>query len=93
VYVVAAGGGGGASLHGRPGGGLEGELPGTKIDPINGYTATAYAPGKGGDSGSTFNSKWVATSGAMWQGGSGCEFGAGGKLRTCTIYPLHVMIK
>eukprot|EP01031_Cornospumella_fuschlensis_P001048 gene1048-1317_t len=78
VYLVSSGGGGGASQPGRPGGGLEGELPGTRLDPLNGSTATPWAGGKAGDSGSTFNAAWPATAGEMWQGGSGCEFGAGG---------------
>jgi hypothetical protein len=78
VYIVAGAGGGGSSLSGRPGGGLEGELPGTRVDPINGGTATAASPGQAGESGSTFNTNWGATAGDMWQGGNGCEFGAGG---------------
>eukprot|EP00981_Chlorochromonas_danica_P012742 scaffold5382_cov162-Ochromonas_danica.AAC.4 len=78
VYIVAGGGGGGGSQSGRPGGGLEGELPGSRIDPVNGGTATASMPGRAGETGTTYNAQWPATEGGMWQGGSGCEFGAGG---------------
>jgi hypothetical protein len=35
-------------------------------------------PGRAGDSGSTYNAQWPATAGQQWQGGNGCEFGAGG---------------
>lgn len=78
VLLVAAGGGGGGSLPGLPGGALDGSLPGTMIDPINGTTATIEKPGEAGDTGSTFNAQWNGTNGDMWQGGYGCEFGAGG---------------
>ncbi len=63
----------------QPGGALEGVLAGTLLDSVNGQTATVDTPGKGGESGSTYNSAWNATPGAAWQGGNGCEFGAGGK--------------
>lgn len=79
ALLVAAGGGGGASLNGLPGGALEGVLAGTLLDPLNGTTATVDMPGKGGESGSTYNSAWCATPGQQWQGGNGCEFGAGGE--------------
>jgi hypothetical protein len=78
VLLVAAGGGGGGSLHGLPGGALEGTYKGTLIDPINGSTATVTKPGEAGDIGTTFNSAWNGSGGEMWQGGFGCEFGAGG---------------
>lgn len=41
------------------------------------YTIYTY-PGQFGDSGSSFNSQWPASSGELWQGGHGSEFGAGG---------------
>jgi hypothetical protein len=78
MYLVASGGGGGGSVPGMPGGGLTGVLPGTLLDPICGGTATVEKPGLAGDSGSTYNAQWPATSGLQWQGGNGCEFGAGG---------------
>lgn len=78
VLIVAGGGGGGGSLDGLPGGGLEGSYNGTLIDPINGSTATVNEGGSAGETGSTYNSAWPATAGEMWQGGNGCEFGAGG---------------
>ncbi len=78
LLLLAAGGGGGGSVPGLPGGGLDGILPGTLVDPLNGRTATVDSPGAAGESGSTFNSQWAATPGQMWQGGNGCEFGAGG---------------
>jgi hypothetical protein len=78
LLMLASGGGGGASLHGLSGGGLDGTLPGTLVDPLNGGTATVESPGNAGETGSTFNSKWPARSGEMWQGGLGSEFGGGG---------------
>jgi hypothetical protein len=66
-------------LRTQPGGALEGVLAGTLLDPLNGTTATVEGPGKGGESGSTYNSAWCATPGTAWQGGGGCEFGAGGE--------------
>lgn len=78
AILVAAGGGGGGSLDGLPGGGLHGPLPGTRLDPRNGSCGTCEIGGEPGDSGSIFNSAWPATRGEMWQGGNGCEYGAGG---------------
>ena len=78
TLLVAAGGGGGGSVPGAPGGGLEGVLPGTLLDPICGGTATVEKGGLAGDSGSTYNAAWPAQAGQQWQGGNGCEFGAGG---------------
>lgn len=78
ALLVAAGGGGGGSVDGMPGGGLDGVLPGTHLDSRNGGTATVHLPGSAGDSGSVYNSAWQATDGTQWQGGNGCEFGAGG---------------
>ena len=49
--MVASGGGGGGSIDGRPGGGMNGELPGTRVDPVAGTTATATEGGVFGDSG------------------------------------------
>ena len=77
ALLVAGGGGGSGSLHGLPGAGLEGILHGTLIDPINGGTASVDTPGYAGESGSTYNAAWTASVGAQWQGGEGCEFGAG----------------
>jgi hypothetical protein len=83
-----------SGLQKQPGGGLEGVLAGTLLDPLNGMTATVEKEGLAGESGSTFNAAWPATSGSMWQGGNGCEFGAGGKLsvksnqvQTCLPFP------
>lgn len=78
LLLLAGGGGGGGSIPGLPGGGLTGIQPGTLLDPINGCTATVDTPGAAGDSGSTYNSQWPPTAGQQWQGGNGCEFGAGG---------------
>jgi hypothetical protein len=75
--VVAGGGGGGSSLHGVPGGGMHGPLPGTLIDIRNGHLGTIEAGGEAGDSGSVHNSLWPATSGEAWKGGNGnfmCSF-------------------
>jgi hypothetical protein len=69
--VVAGGGGGGSSLHGIPGGGMNGPLPGTRIDIRNGHLGTIEAGGEAGDSGSVHNSLWPATSGEAWKGGNG----------------------
>lgn len=77
-YVVAGGGGGGGSIAGLPGSGLNGPLSGTLLDKRNGTSATVYAPGVGGDCGTTYNTDWPATDGQMWQGGNGSQFGAGG---------------
>jgi hypothetical protein len=78
AFIVAGGGGGGGSTDGLPGVGMEGPLKGTKIDPINGSSATAEHGGREGDCGTVYNSKWPATAGCEWQGGRGSEFGAGG---------------
>lgn len=78
AIIVAAGGGGGGSLDGLPGCGLHGPLPGTRLDPRNGSCGTIESGGDAGDSGTIFNSAWPATRGEMWQGGNGCEYGAGG---------------
>lgn len=85
ALMVAAGGGGGASLNGLPGAALEGVLAGTLLDPLNGTTATVDEPGKGGESGSTYNAAWCATPGQQWQGGNGCEFGAGGNITAAVL--------
>ncbi len=48
ALIVAGGGGGGCSLDGLPGVGMDGILPGTRIDTINGGTATCQYPGRAG---------------------------------------------
>ena len=58
---------------------MDGEAAGALLDPINGMTATVHKGGAAGESGATFNSAWPAVSGEQWQGGNGCEYGAGGK--------------
>jgi hypothetical protein len=78
ALVVAAGGGGGGSVDGLHGGNMDGPLPGTRMDPVCGATASIQKGGAFGDSGSSFNSKWPAMSGEQWQGGNGSEFGGGG---------------
>lgn len=57
---------------------MDGPLPGTKIDIINGTSATCEYPGKAGWSGTLVNSKWPATDGEAWKGGNGSEYGGGG---------------
>ena len=57
---------------------MNGMHAGSRVDPICGQTATIEQGGLFGDSGTSFNSKWPAMSGEMWQGGNGSEFGAGG---------------
>jgi hypothetical protein len=78
ALIVAGGGGGGGSIDGLCGVGMDGPLVGTKIDPINGCSAGIDGPGREGDCGTVYNSKWPATAGLEWQGGNGSEFGAGG---------------
>lgn len=90
ALLVAAGGGGAGTNSGLPGAAMDGILPGTVLDPINGSTATVNQGGAAGDSGTTFNAAWPATDGSMWQGGNGCEFGAGGiKQRILLIISLN----
>lgn len=76
--VVAAGGGGGGSRPGVPGGGLNGELPGTKVDKRCGRMGTATSGGAAGDSGDVVGCRFPATPGQPWQGGDGGQFGGGG---------------
>lgn len=78
ALVVASGGGGGGSLDGLPGSGMEGPLPGSRMDPINGMSASCEKAGRGGDSGSSFNAQWPASDGEQWLGGQGSEYGGGG---------------
>jgi hypothetical protein len=78
AFLVAAGGGGGGSLHGLPGGNMEGHFVGELVDPVCGGQASAERGGIAGDSGALVNSQWAAESGKMWQGGNACEFGGGG---------------
>jgi hypothetical protein len=62
---------------------MEGVLKGSLVDPINGGSATMHIAGLAGESGSTYNAAWPSTAGAMWRGGNGCEFGAGGSRLIC----------
>ena len=78
VLLVASGGGGGGSRDGVAGGGLEGELPGTRIDKRNGRMGTSEAGGKAGDSGEAALCSFPSEDGRPWQGGAGSQFGAGG---------------
>ena len=65
-------------MDGLPGVGMDGFLPGTRVDPLNGTSATIEEGGRPGWSGSVINSKWPAEHGSQWQGGHGSEFGGGG---------------
>ena len=65
-------------MDGLPGAGMNGSIPGTKIDIISGSSGTCECPGKAGWSGTTINSKWSAMNGDQWKGGNGSEFGGGG---------------
>ena len=78
TVCVASGGGGGGGRDGQPGGCLDGELPGTKIDQLNGRMGTASAGGKPGDCGEGILADFDAESGQTWQGGCGASFGGGG---------------
>lgn len=78
VIAVAGGGGGGGSQDGLPGCGMNGPYPGTRIDPRNGLCAIGDQGGAGGDSGNIHFSDFPASSGTLWQGGNGCQFGGGG---------------
>ena len=78
ALLLAAGGGGGGSSDGCPGGGCQGVLPGTRIQPRNGTTATLSKAGDPGDSGSVLNAMWGGSPGLMWRGGNGSEYGGGG---------------
>ncbi|KAJ8608520.1 hypothetical protein CTAYLR_005737 [Chrysophaeum taylorii] len=76
--IVASGGGGGGSRDGVPGGGLNGELPGARVDKRNGRMGTQEYGGKGGDSGEAAVCDFPAEAGYAWQGGAGAQFGGGG---------------
>ena len=78
ALLVAGGGGGGSSQHGLPGMGMVGPLEGTRIDRVNGGTATASKGGDAGDSGNIYNSDWPASEGEMWTGGYASQYGGGG---------------
>lgn len=78
ALAVAAGGGGGSSCDGLPGTDMNGPTPGTVIDKRNGGSASMWAGGEAGDSGSSYFSAWPAQPGSLWTGGSGSQFGAGG---------------
>ncbi|CAM9256179.1 unnamed protein product [Ascophyllum nodosum] len=77
-YVVAGGGGGGGSRAGVPGGGLDGEIPGTKVDIRNGRMGTATKGGAAGDSGNTNGCTFPPKHGQPWDGGAGGQYGGGG---------------
>eukprot|EP00752_Nemacystus_decipiens_P009918 g8850.t1 len=76
--VVAGAGGGGGSRAGVPGGGLNGEIPGTKIDMRNGRMGTSTYGGEGGDSGDINGCTFPPEHGQAWTGGNGGQYGGGG---------------
>ena len=78
VLFVAGGGGGGGARDGQPGSGLDGELPGTRIDKRNGRAGTQTAGGAAGDSGEAALCAFPSRPGSRWQGGAGAQFGGGG---------------
>ena len=78
ALLVAGGGGGGGTLDGLPGCGMNGPLPGTRIDKRNGGSGCVDRGGELGDSGNIYFSAWPAASGTLWLGGHGCQFGGGG---------------
>jgi len=75
---VAGGGGGGGARDGCPGGGLDGELPGMRVDKRNGRMGTQDRGGAAGDSGEAALCTFPSKPGAQWQGGNGAQFGGGG---------------
>ena len=75
---VAAGGGGGGARDGQPGGGPDGELPGTRVDKRNGRAGTATHGGPAGDSGEAALCAFPSKPGVAWRGGAGAQFGGGG---------------
>ena len=75
---VAGGGGGGGARDGCPGGGLDGELPGMRVDKRNGRMGTQERGGAAGDSGEAALCTFPSKPGAQWQGGNGAQFGGGG---------------
>jgi len=78
VVCVAAGGGGAGSRDGGPGGGLDGEMPGDRVDKRNGRMGTQENGGKAGDSGEKNLCTFPSEDGRPWQGGAGSQFGGGG---------------
>ena len=78
VLFVAGGGGGGGARDGQPGSGLDGELPGTRIDKRNGRAGTQTEGGAAGDSGEAALCAFPSRPGSRWQGGAGAQFGGGG---------------
>ncbi|CAM9728738.1 unnamed protein product [Scytosiphon promiscuus] len=76
--VVAGAGGGGGSRSGVPGGGLNGEIPGTKMDMRNGRMGTATQGGEAGDSGDVSGCTFPPEHGRAWAGGNGGQYGGGG---------------
>ena len=72
------GGGGAGSLDGLPGVCASEILVDSKLNPLNGGKASTDMGGKAGDSGGYLISRWPASDGSHYLGGSGSEFGAGG---------------
>ncbi|CAM9794615.1 unnamed protein product [Chrysoparadoxa australica] len=78
TLIVAGGGGGGGSRAGVPGGGEDGELPGTMVDKRNGRMGRADVGGEGGFSGDVLGCSFPPQKGRSFQGGAGAQFGGGG---------------
>jgi len=78
VLFVAGGGGGGGARDGQPGSGMDGELPGTRVDKRNGRAGTQTEGGQAGDSGEAALCAFPSKPGSRWQGGAGAQFGGGG---------------
>ena len=78
VLFVAGGGGGGGARDGQPGSGMDGELPGTRVDKRNGRAGTQTEGGQAGDSGEAALCAFPSKPGSQWQGGAGAQFGGGG---------------
>lgn len=74
VYV----GGGGGTRNGVGGGGLYGEMAGTVVDARSGRMGNHEKGGEGGSCLEVLGSRFPSQDGSAWQGGDGCEFGAGG---------------
>ncbi|KAJ1453694.1 hypothetical protein M885DRAFT_273338 [Pelagophyceae sp. CCMP2097] len=76
--LVASGGGGGGARDGGGGGGLDGELPGARVDRRCGRAGRSDAGGEAGDSGEAALCAFPAKAGRAWQGGAAAAFGGGG---------------
>ena len=76
--ALAGGGGGGGWRNGGPGGGLNGELPGTKLDRLCGRMGRQGYGGAAGDSGDGVLCEFPSQNGSAWTGGNGAAFGGGG---------------